>query len=193
MDLLTAIEQSRAKKTFKSRVVEFFEDAYSDICNIPDDISHSLFRGKQRILKLVNFIKLGWEDEDWDHGYLTKLLTYKLNAMSNELHVRGHAVDSELRSKQLRVAAKALNLWQSDRFVDIYRIDKYETTWKAVGDLTVSSHIVHADTKIPLTEDELKLRARELKESYKKQNKALRKYKLIFFKIMYRNYSKFWD
>ena len=193
MNLLEALQKSRDKKTLKAKVVEFFEDTYSDICNIPDDISHSIFRGKQRIIKLVNFIKLGWEDEDWDHGYLTKMLTYKLNAMSNELHLRGHAEDSELRAKQLRVAAKALNLWQSDKFTDIYNMDKYETTWKSVGDRTVSSHIVHADTKIPLTEDELEIRAKELKESYKKQAKALKKYKLIFFKLIYRNYNNFWD
>lgn len=193
MNLLEALQQSRSSKPLKDKVIEYFKDLYSDICDIPSEVDHSIFRGKQRIIKLVNFIKLGWNDEDWDHGYLTDLLEYKLNAMSNELKLRGHAEDSELRSKQLRVAAKALRLWQSERFADIYSIDKYEIVWEPVGELTLSSKIVHADSKIELTSKELDIRQKELNECYKKQRRAAKKYKLIFFKLMYRNYNNFWD
>ena len=186
------------KKTLPKLVKSYIEDFLDMLEDLPYDIQFIYTRTIHRTRKLYDFIKLGWEDQDYDYGYLTDILKYKLDKMSLLHKNEGHAADHNIVAKRLRVASKALTLWQKDDYHSKYCDKKeclaYDYISKPSGEKGFSQLIrVYEGTSIELTDyDEAAVRkiyanARKFETHMKK------KYKKIFFRIMYKYYESFWD
>ena len=92
MNLRKALDGIQANKSVLTKIKEGYGDAVEHVIDIPYDIKVLFERFTHRMRKLIQFIKLGWDDYDWDHGYLTNILVYKLNAMSVYHKTRGHKI-----------------------------------------------------------------------------------------------------
>lgn len=160
-----------------------------------DTVTGYFRRTKYRLHKLYDFLCLGWNDFDWDHGFLTDILLYKLDKMANEHEVNGHAENSKELAKLLRIARVSLYNWQKrkvrNRFIKEYMglVPVVRAAWTSPVKFTY--YYPGTDSKL-LPEDE-KMYSEAIQYAFKKERKYRRKYKRRFFKIMYENYERVWD
>lgn len=198
MNLRKALDGIQANKSVLTKIKEGYGDAVEHVIDIPYDIKVLFERFTHRMRKLIQFIKLGWDDYDWDHGYLTNILVYKLNAMSVYHKTRGHTVDADKMAKQLRVAAKALQKYTVlDHSLDYDRrhpskVDS-EHSWRNTENGFLTLKRVYTGTNIEISEDDAKIIREEMKQSLRYEKRQLKRYRRIFFKITYDNYLTWWD
>lgn len=198
MNLRKALDDIQARKSTLTKIKEAYSDIVEYITDIPYDIKVLFQRLTHRTRKLIDFIKLGWNDYDFDHAYLTEVLVYKLNAMSKYHKESGHTVDADKMAKQLRVAAKALQKYTVlDHSLDYDRrnpskVDS-EYNWSRTDNGLLSLRRVYTGTEVEISEEDAKIIREEMRQSMRYEKRQLKRYKRIFFKIMYDNYLKFWD
>ena len=198
MNLRKALDEIQAQKSISTKIKEAYSDVIEYVTDIPYDIKVLFQRFTHRTRKLIEFIKLGWNDYDFDHAYLTEVLVYKLNAMSKYHKESGHTVDADKMAKQLRVAAKALQKYTVlDHSLDYDRrnpskVDS-EYNWSRTDNGLLSLRRVYAGTDVEISEEDAKIIREEMRQSLRYEKRQLKRYKRIFFKIMYDNYLKFWD
>lgn len=198
MNLRNALDDIQASKSVYTKIKEAYSDVVEYITDIPYDIKVLFQRFTHRTRKLVQFIKLGWNDYDFDHAYLTDLLVYKLNAMSKYHKESGYSVDADKMAKQLRVAAKALQKYtELDHAADYDRRNpskvNSEPSWCRTENGLLTLKRVYTGTNTEISEDDSMIIREERRQSMRYEKRQLKRYKRIFFKIMYDNYLKFWD
>lgn len=198
MNLRKVLDDIQASKSLLTKIKEGYSDIVEYIVDIPYDIGILFQRFNHRTRKLIQFIKLGWNDYDFDHGYLTDLLVYKLNAMSKYHKESGHTEDADKMAKQMRVAAKALQKYTDFNHATDYdrrnpsKINS-EHSWNRTESGLLSLKRVYTGTNLELSEEDIKIIREECRQSIRYEKRQLKRYKRIFFKLMYDNYLKWWD
>ena len=83
-------------------------------------IPKSIRRGFLKIIKIVQYLPVLWEDEDWDWNYILVLLRYKLERTSRCIQSNQIIVKEErdLIAKQIGVVTKLLQRAESDDYGD---------------------------------------------------------------------------
>lgn len=174
---------------------QYIEIIKEDIVDFYDNLTGYYRRTKHRLQKLYDFLRLGWNDFDWDHGFLTNILLYKLRKMSEEHEKNGHAENSTEIAKLLRTARLSLYNWQKrdvrDRFIKEYMGLVPVVRMSHISPIYFTYYYPGTDSKL-LPEDE-KMYSEAISYAHKKERKYRHKYKRKFFKIMYENYERFWD
>jgi hypothetical protein len=162
------------------------------------DIKIILKRFIYRINKLCDFIKLGWNDYDWDYQFMLDILEYKFKKMENQFKYHGVAEDSNKSEQICRVLHKSLSKYQNDNYINKYK-EKYlpfDVTFKITrneDDSVIKLVTIRSDTLEELTEDETVLYHKVFRRGYKYEKRMKKKYKKIFFKTMYKHLEKLWD
>lgn len=198
MNLRETLDEIQDNKSLVAKIKEAYSDIVEYITDIPYDIKVLFQRFMHRTRKLVQFIKLGWNDYDFDHAYLTDLLVYKLNAMSKYHKESGHTEDADKMAKQLRVAAKALRKYTELDHAAVYdrrnpsKVNS-EYSWGRTENGLLTLKRVYIGTNTEISENDSKIIQEEMRQSLKYEKRQLKRYKRVFFKIMYDNYLKFWD
>jgi hypothetical protein len=151
-----------------------------------------------RVQKLIAFIKLGWNDEDWDHQYLLDILDYKFKAIEKRFTEHQIIQDSKYYAKVARVLHRSLEKAYNDDYHIKYMDKKapFQLDWKFVpADEPGFTRCiwVKSDTKEELTEQENEAYEKVSKRAYKYHARMKKKYKKIFFRTLYKNLDKLWD
>lgn len=194
MDLLTTIKQRREARTLPVKIKEYLSDIKDYILDIPYTIKCDYRRFTFRVKKLVDFIKLSWNDEDYDSEFMSDLIRYKLDSMVEYFTKHGHAESNDLNAKRMRVASKALKQWHRYDFSEVY--DRRHGIVEFEYDFDMDSPYlvkVYKGTSTPLTTNHERIVKEQTRESIKFEKRMKKRYKKIFFKIMYNHYLEFWD
>jgi hypothetical protein len=192
MGLLAEIIAKRKARPLSVKIKEYLTDLIEDVKELPYTIKYDIKRFVYRAKKLLDFIKLGWNDEDYDSEYISNLITYKLETMSEYFIKCGHAESSDINAKRMRVASKALKQWHRYDFACEY--DRRHFVVKFEYDMDQQYLVkVFKGTKTPIGPI-LELAVKEqTREAIKYEKRMKKRYKKIFFKIMYNHYLEFWD
>ena len=178
-------------------ILERCEECITFLKYLPEDVSYKCKRAYKRVIKLSKFLALGWNDEDYDHSYLTDMLVYKLNAMSELQKKEGHGVTHLNIAKQLRVARKALQLWQKDDYYINYIDKKEKTAWEYASFPSTEGFFrlerVYTGTDLRVSEKDTIVIGKNSNAARRYEARMKKKYKRIFFRIMYKHYEQWWD
>ncbi len=122
-----------------------------------------------RLKRIIEWVPILWNDEDWDYAYLLKIIDYKLGRM--KLSMRdGHATDSPKRAHEISTAQ--FLLWNMDHDPD--------DEW----DLWYNTHAAE-DLSDPMTKE--KRKALKLSGERRERNWA------AFWEFMSKNMRNWWD
>ena len=88
------------------RIKEFFENLYYSI--------------KYGIPNLIYYLKVIWEDRDFDHSYIEKILLMKYKKQYKRLNEKDRFVDSKKYNKALKLCITILDRRQSCWYDDTY-------------------------------------------------------------------------
>jgi hypothetical protein len=192
MGLLAKMIEKRDARPISVKINEYLEDLVFDVKELPYTIKYDIKRFIYRAKKLLDFIKLGWNDEDYDSEFISDLIRYKLDTMSEYFIKSGHAKSNERNAKRMRVASKALKQWHRYDFSCEY--DRRHSIVEFEYDMDQQYLVkVYKGTKTPLSPNHERIVKEQTREANKYEKRMKKRYKKIFFKIMYNHYLKFWD
>ena len=77
-------------------------------------LMYKIERFFSKIIRVLEFIKLGWEDEDWDFEYLLKLIEFKCKKMREDFNNSGFLTEENRRDIRI-------GLNKTLYFIDCYR------------------------------------------------------------------------
>jgi hypothetical protein len=158
-------------------------------------------RFKRRVLKLIDFVKLGWEDNDWDYGYTYTLLHYKFKKQAEYFEKLGIAQDNKYTAKICRVLYKCIERFEQKEGFDYFNMyaEKklpFKTDFKFIPlqDIDGSRLVtVYEGTDIPLSTADAELKLKIIRRAANFEHRMTKKYRKIFYKTMYKNMEKLWD
>lgn len=143
-----------------------------------------------RISKLFTWLSLGWKDQDYDYKYFISILETKLNSMHTYfLHDGLNTIDRNTNIKALRLALKCLTHWQKTDWIDVYRVNTKMFRWK------ISKRgVLYNDEKGTFaTDNELKRFNKFMWNATKFKKRMKKRYKKLFFRILYKHLENMWD
>ena len=192
MGLLAKMIEKRDARPISVKIKEYLEDLILDIKELPYTIKYDIKRFIYRAKKLLDFIKLGWNDEDYDSEFISDLIRYKLDTMSEYFIKSGHVESNEINAKRMRVASKALKQWHRYDFACEY--DRRHSIVEFEYDMDQQYLVkVYKGTKTQLSFNHERIVKEQTREAIKYEKRMKKRYKKIFFKIMYNHYLEFWD
>lgn len=157
-------------------------------------------RFANRALKLWDFIKLGWNDNDWDYEYTYELLRYKFKKQEEYFLNSNIAVDNIKSAKIARVLNKSLDRFNGNKFdyYEKYREKhlpfKVDFAFIPAEDPNYRTMIwVYEDSKIPLSTSDLELMQSVSNKAAKYERRMVKKYRKIFYRTMYKHMEELWD
>lgn len=56
----------------------------------------------RKIKRIIAWLLVLWEDEDWDHAYLFRILRFKLSSMEKFFRTRGMLANREVNALQMK-------------------------------------------------------------------------------------------
>ncbi len=71
---------------------------------------------KYGIQNLITWLPIIWQDRDWDHWFLYKILQFKLKQMAKLQKEYGHSVNSERYANQMQVCINLLDRLINDNY-----------------------------------------------------------------------------
>lgn len=166
-----------------------------------DDLLRKVKRFVNRANKLIDFIKLGWEDNDWDYGYTYKILHYKFKKQAEYFEKSGLVDGSDYMAKVCRVLYKSIERFEEKEGFDFFTMymDKklpFKTDFKFVpaehSDYSTMIS-VYAGTDIPLSTSDMELKSKIVRRAANFEYRMKKKYRKIFYRTMYKNMEKLWD
>lgn len=146
-----------------------------------------------RIGKLITFIKLGWNDYDWDSQYLFDIMLVKLKQMENHFKLHGVAENHLTTAKQIRVARKCLDYYVNKENTHYEIAQKYHKINYDFDFSGTSIDRVCGRTNLLLSPRENKLIDKMNRKYEIQENKKRRKAKLRAFRIMFKYERHWWD
>ena len=97
-----------------------------------------LYSIKRGIGNIIRWTPVIWDDEDWDWGYLAKIMEWKLRKMSSNFSKRGVTVSSNKNAQEMLICASLLKRLRDDDLLGIMgepqevRMNEWQ---KMLGDL----------------------------------------------------------
>jgi hypothetical protein len=174
-----------------------------EIKDLMDDYIFMYWRRfSRRVDKLIQFIKLGWNDYDWDVAYLYTVIDSKLDSMGRHFSQHGISEDNDKTIQKLRVLKKSLAKFQFDDYGYKYQSKKlpfkvdfeFEEHDKTLnGEKLYGMYSVYEGTKIKLSKEDQELYHKVLRQSIRFEVRMKKKYKKIFFKTLYKHERSLWD
>lgn len=170
---------------------------------IPDRswIKRKYDRIQHRITKLFQFIKLGWNDNDWDYGYTYDILKYKLECQLDTFNNSPIHMENTFSAKVCRVALKALDKFHYDKFE--YHSNyaeknlpfKYKMSFVPSPDIQGCSRMVwvYEDSEQPLALVDLELKNKVGREAIALEQRMHKKYKDLFYNLLNKHMDTLWD
>ena len=170
---------------------------------IPDVtwIKRKYNRIAHRITKLIQYIKLGWNDNDWDYGYTYDIIKYKLECQLKMFETSDIHTENDFSAKVCRVALKALDRFQYDKFE--YHSNyaeknlpfKYDMSFVPSPDNLGCSRViwVYEDSKEPLSVLDSELKNKVVLEAIGLEQRMHKKYKDLFYNLLNKHMDTLWD
>lgn len=81
----------------------------------------------RKLARSVAYARIGWNNYDFDSGYVLQLLLFKLERLQNYLLTQGHTVQDKTTLQSLRLAIKLLNRLTNDNYSYFY--DRHNAKW----------------------------------------------------------------
>jgi len=174
-------------------------DSYSR----PDSwLVRRLRRAYKRAVKLVEFIKLGWEDRDWDYMYTYALLEYKIKKMETLFKESSIHDDHKFSQKVCRVLRKSMKKFLNEDFYEDF-LDKncpikYSSeVLPAVRESSGRQFYTMVDcipgTKTPHTEADRYIISYYRIKAFEVERGMKKKYKAIFYNTLSKYMDTLWD
>lgn len=165
-----------------------------------DDVIHELKKAYFRITRLIDFIKLGWNDYDWDFGYTYTFLHYKFKKQAEYFAKSGIAQDHKHTAKICRVLYKSLAKFEQhdddyfNKYMEKKLPFKYEMSFSKLDGKDLSRLVwVYKDTDIPLSEADTALKSKIVGRAMRYEQRMVSKYRKIFYRTMDKYMEKLWD
>lgn len=171
------------------------------LINQKDDLLHSIKKAHFRITRLIDFIKLGWNDYDWDYGFTYTLLHYKFKKQAEYFAKSGIAQDHKHTAKACRVLYKSLSKFEQydndyfNKYMEKKLPFKYDMSFGKVNHSTELSSViwVYEGTNTPLSEADTALKLKIVGRAMRYEQRMIAKYRKIFYKTMDKYMERFWD
>jgi hypothetical protein len=181
--------------------MKFINRVFYKIEKFVDNLESLPRRFVRRTNKLIDFIKLGWEDYDWDYGYTYELLHYKFKKQAEYFEKSGLVEGSDYMAKVCRVLYKSIERFEEKGDFDFFSkyMEKklpFKTDWKFVPSDRpgFSTTIwVYEGTDIPISTADAELKSKMIRRAANFEQRMKKKYRKIFYKTMYKNMEKLWD
>ena len=166
-----------------------------------DDIIHRVKKAYFRIVRLIDYIKLGWEDYDWDYGYTYNYLHFKFKKQAEYFAKSGIAQDHKHTAKVCRVLYKSLERFQQhnddyfSKYMDKKLPFKYSMSFAKLNEETGMSRViwVYEGTDIPLSEADSALKSKIVGRASRYEQRMVTKYRKVFYSTMDKYMEKLWD
>lgn len=151
-----------------------------------------------RACKLIDFIKLGWNDYDWDYARVLSLLDYKFRKMEVLFKEHGSAENSLKMAKVCRVLYKSLDKYNDVEYYEKYMNKKapFRVKWGFIpSDKEGYNQMIwlKEDTGVRLTEEENEIHSKYVRRAGNFEMRMKKKYKRIFFRTFSKYLEKLWD
>jgi hypothetical protein len=168
-----------SKETWKTKLTELF---------------WPVVRFYRKVARSLAFARIGWNNYDWDHAYLLKLMIFKMKRMQKACFEEGHHIPEKLPQQSLRLCIKlGEKLLEDDYF---YFTGLHNEKW---GDIEFIEKVDQEGRKytgmgrpgVP-PEKEAEERA-EFVEAYKKDDSVKARDTRWFFGIMAKYQESWWD
>lgn len=160
-------------------------------------------RFTRRTDKLIQFMRLGWNDYDSYYENLLDIMNSKFDSMGLFFSQRAYPCDnSDLAVKVCRVLKKSHSRWLNEDYYDKfmnkklpfkYIITLVETGNQFQNQSTYTTEVQYADTQIKLSDSDYKLYTKRSNQSHKFERRMRNKYKRIYFNTLYKHIEKLWD
>lgn len=183
------------QKSFKEKVVDLWED--SKLYCIYKKIDHTIYDIRHGIKNLIDWFPVIWQDRDWDHWFLYKIMHKKLERMEYLQRTYGHHVDNIKTADQIKVCKLLLARLIEDDY--LMNATKYhEEKWGELELVTeeipgTDLFSVKTKTGIPLTEKEKEIEQKLRLDKYKHGDKMKEQDLDLLFKIMRKHIQGWWD
>lgn len=147
-------------------------------------ISSIYYNIKHGTQNLIKWFPVVWQDRDWDHHYLTKVLSFKLSNMEKLFRNEGHTVNSDEIANQLKCVAQLAKAisdedYESEAFKGKeYLLEKHEIKFE--GNKLVTYGLTDAEKK-------------EFRELVKLEDKYMDRDIELLFDLMKKNIRTWWD
>lgn len=163
---------------------------------IKDKIESLCYNIKYGIINLIQWLPIVWNDRDWDHDYLMKLLEFKLLKKERLFRKYGNHLDSNKHANQLKKCAEILKRLREDNYV----LDEFIEHDKKWGELIISSNKINEEfselifnrknviTKEDIVNEQLESKIC-IENGYKNQKSDLKE----LFRIIQDNILSWWD
>ena len=163
---------------------------------IKDKLETLYYNIKYGCINIIQWLPIVWNDRDWDHYYLMKLLEFKLFKKAKLFKKYGNHLDSNKQAKQLKKCAEIFKRLYEDEYTSESFIE-HDKKW---GNLKMSfekidkefSEIIFNRKNIKTEEDKIKERHESnicWEKGYENQKKDLKE----VFQIMHDNILSWWD
>lgn len=144
---------------------------------------HKIKRFFNKIIRLLQYAPIIWNNEDWDFSYMLDLIEFKLKRMRNcldEYYTDGTGKRIEVR-KQIDKTLNAINKYNNEfdlfPMIDPEEIFNVEMFWKKNQDRNTSSmcYRFKDGKEVPENHEFYSYQSRYIKRQYKWQNAAWRR------------------
>lgn len=106
----------------------------------------------KRLKKIYDYIPLLWEDEDWDHDYLTKMLRYKLTRMAKCIKDNNYVEANNRIAKQINYAVFLIDRFDNNDEI-FFSDPRYIALKEQYGDLKFGGFRGLSPSKITTLEE----------------------------------------
>lgn len=155
-----------------------------------------LVRGFFRSVKRsYDYAKFGWNNHDYDYGYLLELMHFKLKRLENAI-LNGYAERNKQTNQSIRICIKLL---KKLAFKDYgYFTELHYKKWgepEMVYSESDSKGLVRAEIKYKnvITDEDKKQQTQEFLEAYKKDEEQEQRDVRLLFSIMAKYHKRWWD
>lgn len=139
----------------------------------------TIYNLKNGIFNLIFWFKIIWNDRNFDHSYIHKILHHKLTAMINSFEKNSYAVNAWYQIKYMKIAKSILEKLIEDNFLS-------EESDKLFDKNPDSDNL---EDYFLLTPE----KSKQLNELWKKQHELREKHIKTLYSIMSKRVYHWWD
>lgn len=147
-----------------------------------------------KLKRAFEFAIVGWSNEDYDYGYLLKLMEFKLRRLEKAI-LNGHAEPDKKTNQSIRICIKLLNKLASNDYM--YFVEQHYAKWGEpkintvdVGNNFSRLEFTYKNVKTP---EDKELHRQEFIEATNKDSQQELRDKKLLFSIMEKYMTSWWD
>jgi len=143
------------------------------------------------------YAKIGWDNYDFDAGYMLTLLLFKLKRLQDFLLYKGNAVQDKDTLQSLRLAIRLLKRLTNDRYSYFY--DRHNAKWNPTGikmtfkELPDSDLLEMVSYRHQLPAEEQEREGAELRQAFELDDAMRERDARWCFSILAKYYRHWWD